>query len=231
MKIMRNVKAGMVALLALGLSACAVTPTPSVKIDSSFYKDDTSSVGVYFIAPEKVDTYLDGASCLLCYAAAAAANGHLTKHIQTMNVNDMTEVKADIISILQEKGKKVELVNNELKLNKLKTYKPKTVGFADVDYTTLKDAVGVDKLLIVQIEMLGAQRLYSGYVPTSSPAGAVSGKMYMVDLATNKLELYQVINERVAVNGEWDEPASFPGVTAAYFQAVEQAKMFIKQQL
>lgn len=228
---MRALKMVLAAFLAVGLSACAVKPVSPIKMDTNFYQDSTSTVGVYVVAPEKVDTYLDGASCLLCYAAAAAANGSLTKHLRTLDVNDITTIKSDIVNAMQGKGKKAELVTADLKLSKLKTYKPKTDGFAEVNFTTLKETAGVDKLLVVQIDMLGAQRLYSGYVPTSSPAGAVSGKIFMVDLATNKLELYQIFHERVAVEGEWDEPDSFPGVTTAYFQAVEQAKDFIKRQL
>lgn len=228
---MRAFKVFFAVLLAIGLSACAVKPITPINMDTNFYQDSTSTVGVYVVAPEKVDTYLDGASCLLCYAAAAAANGTLTKHLRTLDVNEMTMIKSDIVKDMQGKGKKVTLVNADLNLNKLKTYKPKTEGFAAVDFTVLKNTAGVDKLLVLQIDMLGAQRLYSGYVPTSSPIGAVSGKIFLVDLATNKLELYQSFNERVAVEGEWDEPDNFPGVTTAYYQAMEQAKDFIKRQL
>lgn len=228
---MRNFKAAVVALLAIGLTACASTPFSPITIDTHFYQDNNATVGVYIVAPDKVDTYLNGASCLLCYAAAAAANNALTRHIQTLNVSDFTEVEADVVQILQDKGIKATVINQDLKLNRLKKTKSKAAGFAEQDFTSLKMTTGVDKLLVVQIDMLGALRMYSGYVPTSSPTGAVSGKLFMVDLASNKLDLDQRIGELVAVEGEWDEPSTFPGVTTAYFKAVEQAKIFIKQQL
>lgn len=228
---MRNFKVALVAILAMVLTACASTPFSPIKMDNNFYQNNNTTIGVYMVAPEKVDTYLIGASCLVCYAAAAAANNALTKHIQTMDVSDFTEVKAELVKMLQDKGQTVVLVEQDLKLSRLKKSKSKTAGFAEQDFTALKSAAGVDKLLVVQIDMLGAQRLYNGYIPTSAPTGAVSGKLFMVDLSNNKLELDQRISEFVAVEGEWDEPTQFPGVTTAYFRAVEQAKSFIKQQL
>lgn len=228
---MINIKNTLIALWALGLTACASTPFNPIKMDQNLYQNKDATVGVYIVAPDKVDTYLDGASCLLCYAAAAAANGSLTKHMKTLDVNDFTAIKTDLVEILQEKGMNAQLVEAKLALTKLKKFKPKSAGFAEQDYTPLKAAAGVDKLLILQVNMLGAQRFYNGYVPTSSPSGAVSAKMFMVDLTSNKLELDQRINERVAVEGEWDEPTSFPGVTSAFYEAVERAKIQIKQQL
>lgn len=228
---MLNIKNALVAILTLGLTACASPPFSPIKIDQTLYQNNEATVGVYVVAPERADTYLNGASCLLCYAAAAAANGSLTKHMRTLDTSEFTGIRAELVSILEQKGLKVQVIDSQLQFNKLKKTKSKLAGFSQHDFTPLKTTTGVDKLLVVEISMLGAQRLYSGYVPTSSPIGAVSGKVFIVDLATNKLDLDQLINERVAVQGEWDEPTSFPGVTTAYYEALEKAKMNIKQQL
>jgi len=36
--------------------------------------------------------------------------------------------------------------------------------------------------------------------------------------------MYQDVNVNVASRGEWKEPPSFPGVTTAFYEAIESAK-------
>jgi hypothetical protein len=218
-------------LLSIGLFGCASKPIVPVGLDRNFYNDQKSTVGVLVVVPEKSDTYLDGASCLLCYAVASTANSSLTSHINTLPTADMANVKTEVIGLLKGKGKNADLVSTPVLLDKLKGFKSKETGFAEQDYRVLKQSLGVDKLLLVNLTRLGAQRSYSDYIPTSDPQGAVAGTMLLVDLTTNKLELYKPLNILVPVQGEWDEPKQFPGVTNAYYQAIEKAKSFVKEQL
>jgi hypothetical protein len=151
--------------------------------------------------------------------------------MQTLPTTDFTNVKTEILKVLQDKGKIAEMSTASLNLEKLKSFKTKENGFADVDYRVLKDVLKTDKLLLVQISRLGASRSYASYVPTGAPVGSVAGKILIVDLNTNKLELYMPINVDMSVQGEWDEPKNFPGVTNAYYQAIEMAKKFVLTQL
>jgi hypothetical protein len=218
-------------LVGITLIGCASKPIPPTPLNKNFYDDKNSKISVVVTSPEKVDTYLFGADCLLCYAAASAANSSLTSHMQTLPTTDFTNVKTEILKVLQDKGKIAEISTASLNLEKLKSFKTKENGFADVDYRVLKDVLKTDKLLLVQISRLGASRSYASYVPTGAPVGSVAGKILIVDLNTNKLELYMPINVDMSVQGEWDEPKNFPGVTNAYYQAIEMAKKFVLTQL
>lgn len=217
--------------VALTMVGCATAPIQPKSLDANFYADKTSKVGVMVKLPEKNDTYLDGADCLLCYAAAAAANSSLTNHINTLPLDEIGGVRGDVVAVLSTKGKAVEEVKAPIDVEKLPKFKSKEPGFAEKDFRGLKDTLKVDKLLVLLINRAGALRTYSAYIPTSDPQGHVSGVMMIVDLNTNKLDLYQNVASTVPVQGNWDEPKVFPGVTNAYYQAVENAKVFVKEKL
>lgn len=57
----------------------------------------------------------------------------------------------------------------------------------------------------------------------------VSGEGYLVNLNSNVLEWYLPINISKGADGNWDEAPKFPGLTNAYFQAIELGKEAIKK--
>ncbi len=68
----------------------------------------------------EVDTWLPGASCLLCYAAAAAANNKLSAHLQQLNADDLTVVANEVEAIFKAKGTKTLFINEVINLDDLK---------------------------------------------------------------------------------------------------------------
>jgi hypothetical protein len=52
----------------------------------------------------------------------------------------------------------------------------------------------------------------------------VRGTAYLVNLNTQTYEWYAPINAQKATDKKWDEPPTFPGLTNAYYQAVEAAR-------
>jgi len=46
----------------------------------------------------------------------------------------------------------------------------------------------------------------------------------MVDLTSNAYDWYMPLNVLKSADGRWDEPPKFPGLTNAYFQALEESK-------
>ena len=72
--------------------------------------------------------------------------------------------------------------------------------------------------------VIGISRDYSAYIPTSDPKGKIVGQGFMVNLSTNAYEWYQDLSTAKSSDGAWDEPPSYPGLTNAYFQAIELTK-------
>ena len=67
-------------------------------------------------------------------------------------------------------------------------------------------------------------RQYSAYIPVSDPRAELEIKGYLVNLSNNTYEWYQMFGEVKGSDGIWDEPPHFPGLTNAYFQALEHGK-------
>ena len=92
------------------------------------------------------------------------------------------------------------------------------------DFHGFQQKYAIDKLLVIDITTLGMLRNYSGYIPTSDPKGVLQGSGYLVNLKTNVYEWYLPVNVTKSAIGKWDEPPKFPGLTNAYFQAMEEGK-------
>lgn len=210
------------------LAGCASTPTPAKEFGQSFYEQKPQKVGIYVNYPKKVTTYHPGANCLLCMAAAAAANTSVTSHMETLSPDDFAEVSDIIATKLREKGMTPVVINDDELFKKMKKVKSKDPSIAKLDHRPIKQKHDVDALVVVNISALGSERTYSAYVPTGAPQGYVDGLAYAIDLDTNAYEMYQPLTERVAVKGEWKEGPSYPGLTNAYYQAVEKVKDRIK---
>lgn len=218
-----------VVLFAMALTACGSTPQSQVALDSNFYQSNQGVVGVYFDKLPEVDTWLPGADCLLCYAAAAAMNARLSSHFQSLDAVELEQLKDELLNELREKGMEVKSIQAPIKFSDLKSFKTKELNFAKKDHRPLKEKLGVDHLIVIDFNVVGAVRYYSGYVPNGPPTGKVSGLVYMVDLATNQYQQYNGISVSIAAQGEWDEPPTFPGLTNAYYQAIEQSKDRVKE--
>ncbi|MED5619758.1 hypothetical protein [Ideonella sp. BN130291] len=182
------------------------------------------SVGVAMTPVPKVDTYLPGAGCLLCLAAASLANSSLTAHARTLGAEDLPKLKTEVAELIRKKGGKAIVIDEELKLDALGSFSGSAPNAAKKDFMPLQRKYGVDKLVVIDLNTVGFVRNYSAYVPTSDPKGTVAGVGYMVNLKDNTYEWYLPVNVTKSADGAWDEPPKFPGLTNSYFQAVEMGR-------
>jgi len=219
--------AAMVALVAL--TGCATKPQLPVAM-----KTDTLApqvrVGVALTAVPKADTYLPGAGCLLCMAAASMANSSLTAHTKTLASDDLAMVKTQVVESLKKKGVQVVAIDGDLDPTKFPEL-PNEPNLSNRDYRRLQAEYKIDKLLIIRLEGVGFLRNYASYVPTSDPRAWVKATGYVVDLRTNAYDWWQPVEVLRPAQGKWDEPPRFPGLTAAYYEAIELAKEQLVQPL
>lgn len=233
---MKFMKIYAAALSLVLFAGCASNPIQPKPLTDTFYSDNTGKIGLYFDELPKTDMALPGASCLLCLAAAAAANSSLTKHVKTLPSDELQAIPTNVTAALTQNGMEVVAITQPIDFKKLKKVKAQKsqVYFAPKDMRPLKEQLGVEQLLVIDLNFVGVQRSYSAYVPTGGPQANISGMVTLVNLNDNTYTLYQPINILVPVQGNWDEPPAFPGVTNSYFEALERAKaqiqdMFIKR--
>ena len=215
-------------LLALLLSGCAGKVQQPISINDGFWQNNTKVIGIAMTNVPNADTHLVGADCLLCIAVASGANSSLTTHIKTLPTTDVAKLDVMVAKLLEEKGFKVKVIKRPLVTKKLPDFSAKVENSPAKDFTGFK-ADGVDVLLVVDIQMLGAYRTYAAYVPTSDPQAIFNGRAYMVDLENNSYLWYKSVNQLKAADVAWDEPPSFPGLTKAYYEVVESGLTAMKE--
>ncbi|WP_066959902.1 hypothetical protein [Microbulbifer sp. Q7] len=223
-------KLKMMAMLALGvafLSGCAGTPQMPVTPDTVFWQQPSKRIGVVVSDVPSPDVYLPGASCLLCLAAAEIANSSLSKHTESLSVDDAKTLKSDLKQLLESNNVEVIEVAEPLVVNKLPKYKSEVPNTAKRDFTAYKNRYNISHLLVLDIYAVGMHRPYSSYIPTSDPKGYFSALGYLVDLNDNTYKWYKPVSVTKAVTEEWDEAPTFPALTNAYYQAIAEGKEII----
>jgi hypothetical protein len=205
--------------VAVSLAACQTAPQNPISLN----KDTLAGKGRVAVAMRIAapDLDLPGAGCLLCLAAATVGNSSLNTYAKTLKVDEMTQFKAEIVELLHSKGIDAVAIDAPLDFDKLPDLKlgPNT---ATKDFSSV--AKGFDRLVVVNVTRIGFVRTYAAYIPTSDAKATVEGFAYMVNLKTNGYEWYDHVTVTRSAEGKWDEAPAFPGLTNAYFQAIEQAK-------
>ena len=206
------------------LSGCVGTPQQNLELAPGVLSSQSGRLGVVMTTMPKVDTFFPGADCLLCMATASLANTTLTSYTQTLPTDDLIKLKQEVTDLLQKKGIKVTVIEESLNLEPLPKWNIEAPNVARKDFVSLKQKYGVDKLLVMQVNSLGIRRNYASYFPTGEPTAYLNGAGYIVNLNNNAYEWYSIVNNVKGSDGKWDEPPSFPGLTNAYFQAVESSR-------
>lgn len=216
-----------IAFVISALQGCATSHQPPVTLRLSESVAPQTRIAVAATPIPRVNTLFPGANCLLCLAFAEASNGSLTKHIQSLPPEGLPEIKDAVANLLRKQGAAVTVIQEPLDLNKLSKNSAAKPPFADIDFSSLKKRYDADKLVVIQVQMVGSIREYHAYVPQGAPRLALTGRGLMVNLANNTYEWYENFAMHKSAEGNWDEPPNFPGMTNAYFQMLEEARQAI----
>jgi hypothetical protein len=212
------------AAAALFLSGCATKVQSPVGFTATALKSGNQRVGVAMTPLPKAEMHVNGAGCLLCIVTANAANSGLNKHAATLALEDLPGLKEKAVAALRQKGVDAIVINEPLDIKGLLDATSSTPNAATKNFAPLKQKYGVDSLLVIDVHSVGFVRNYSSYIASGDPKALVRGTGYMVNLATNTYEWYLPVYVTKSADGKWDEPTAFPGLTNAYYQALELGK-------
>lgn len=214
----------LLVVISLALGGCATPPQQPVLLSQSSFSSPDTRIGVAMTKLPQVDTYLPGAGCLLCLAAASIANSSLTEYAHTLPYEDLPQLKDRMGELIGRKGVTVVLIKDPLDVQQLSSFSGSGPNVARKDFSHLKSTYQIDKLVVIEIDYLGFWRTYSSYFPTSDPKAVMKGSGYMVNLSNNTYEWYAPIEIMRSASGNWDESPKFPGLTNAYYQVLEEGK-------
>lgn len=213
-----------VFLVATLVGGCVLPPQMPVHMDQEVLGPKLGRVGIGSTALPKVDVHLPGAGCLLCYMTASASNSALTTHAQTLPYEDLPKLKDMVADRLRKKGVDVTVISEHINLDSLEDTRSEIPNAARKNYSPLQKKYNIDRLLVIDIKLLGFIRTYSSYFPTSDPKGVLEGAGYIVNLSNNLYEWYLPVNVTRSADKSWYEPPKFPGLSNAYFQVIEVGK-------
>lgn len=215
--------------LLVMLAGCAGPKQSFVNLPKDYFATGKGTIGVAMTAIPTPDTYFPGADCLLCLATASMVNRSMTEAVRQWPTDDLKLLKEEVAGLLRAQGQTVLVIADPIKVADLPTRSTAEEGFARKDFSSIKKSANVDRLLVIEHSMLGAVRNYSAYIATGPARATFEATAYIVDLSTNRLQWYDIISLQQSVQGTWDEPPKFPGLTNAYFSTLEDAKDSIKK--
>ncbi len=215
-------RTALLSAIAITLSACATGPKAPIPLQSDALAPG-KKVGVAISTLPTPDTFFPGADCLLCYAAASVMNSKLTAHTKTFKSDELATIKTHVIEKLRKKGVNVIEINPPLDLQALPDYSGNE-NQPRKNFAELQSKYGIDKLVMLDLRSAGFSRGFASYIPVSEPKAIVNGVGYLVDLPSNTYQWYKPLNILKASEGNWDEPPQYPGLTNAYYQALEVSK-------
>lgn len=213
------------AIAAIAFFAgCATPPPQPIQLAPESVGPQSGRIGVAMAKLPDVDTHLPGAGCLLCIAAAKMANSSLTDHSKTLTREDLPALKNQLATLLAKRGANTVVLNDDLNVDALDAPRNEGINLPRKDFSPLRAKYGIDKLLVIEVTTLGFERTYSAYVPTSEPKGVFRATGYIVDLSKNTYDWYLPVTVLKSADKQWDEAPKFPGLTNAYYQALELGK-------
>ncbi|WP_188149608.1 hypothetical protein [Teredinibacter waterburyi] len=222
----KAIKLSFLALIIL-VTGCAGNIQQPVAFNYSTIEQGAKVGVVVGPIPTPTMTY-PGASCLLCLATAATANASLSAYAKTLDASDLSLVRDDVVASLQSQGFDANVIEEYEDESKLPKIKSEIVNSAKRDYSIYRTKNNVDYLVVVNFNYAGLTRNYASYIAKGAPEAKVLGLVRMIDLNTNMYTIYQPVVAAKMSEGEWKEPPEYPGMTNAYYQAIEAAKDQVK---
>lgn len=213
------------------LAGCAAPKQAAVPMSASVLSSQPVRIGVVMSTMPKADTHFPGAGCLLCISAVTVSNTALTAHVQTLPTADLLTIKDDVAERLRKKGHAVTVIAAPLDIDALPDRQDLKQNGARKDFSALGRQYQLDKLLVIHFTKVGVNRNYNSYIPTGDPQGMVTGAAYIVNLDDHAYDWYRAVRQLRSATGNWDEPPDYPGLSNAYFQAIEGTRDVLRKPL
>ncbi len=216
--------------ILLVLGGCAMTQEP-IALSPEFKTDTNHVIGIAVAKLPEGNTHETGGMGLVDIVIVNEVMSPLTDHLKTLDFTELYEIKDMMDEKLKESQKKTVVINEPLDLEQF-SESTKKDGFADRDFTSLKEQYDIDTLLLVTVKQVGTTRDYYGFLPLTDPQTYINSFGQIINLSDNSLIWHH--NEEIIqpVTGDWDEQETgYPNITNGVYQALDLNKTNIVNNL
>lgn len=204
------------------LSGCA-TKQAAINFSQESLAGKNEVIGVAASAVPGISVDFPGADCLLCLAAAYAANSDMRTHAKSVTTTELASLQDSMVNKLKSKGYKVVKIDDPIVLHKLPSNSSRKEGYAKYNFTGYSKQ-NITSLVVLNYKTVGFRRNYQAYFPVGPMKAAATGEAYMVSLVDNKLLWHKDFDVIKGVTGDWNNPPKFPELTNSYYAMIEELK-------
>lgn len=223
-----------ISLAALGAALLTSACAPArITVKPEFWQTRPARVAVALTPRPPAGAHKVGAQGLLDMAINSGMASDLNAHLETVDVSAFEKIRDTFVKELRARGMDAVALAGTLDPARYPARAedaPKVENAYGRDLGVLRTAQRFDAVVLLQVRAFGTIRRYYGFIPLNAPAGYFEVKGQMVDLKTGAL-LWQTLmaedQATVQVTGEWDEPPTYPNLTAALRTAVYNGGEFL----
>ena len=219
---------GLVAL-SVGLVACAPPQTSTnVQLGARFWSKGATRVSVARGAKPRIGVYQQARDAKALRRLASTSLGNdFQEYLKRVRTSSYSEMQKMFIVGLRKHDVPARAYAKRLPLSRLpmiNSGKRKVVTARD--YRPLRATLEGDRLLLLNIDRLGAVRNKNNQAagPNGQLAATVAITGQLVDLKTNRTLWRYTAVANQPVKGKWDQPPNYKNFTRALDQAIQMAE-------
>ncbi len=200
---------------------------PPVSLTAAFWKDTGPTIGVAMNEPPvtRLTGIYRAPLALPSNAANTAAPG---KHPNDPDFSAFNRIQTTLKSVLGQHGFKASIVKTPVDLAHLPAFDgPGGASYyASKDFRSLKEKLGVDRLLLIDRPVFGYTRRPGGSVLDSYAQDTHCGASgSLINLADNRILWHASWPASHQVADPWDQPPNFPNRNRALTQCTDDVRI------
>jgi hypothetical protein len=200
-------------ILSLCLSAfllCGCVTTKNVELSNQFWKERDQKIALVIVKPPTPSVYKIGEQGVIDIVINSAMNSKLSNHLKNI---ELQWYYNSLPSAFEKKLKRSHFAIAKYDVQE---------AVAEKNYARLLASTDSDLLLLIQLNAIGVQRNYFGFIPTSDPKGYCALEGQLIDVKNNNKVLWRYATSLTQpITGPWKQPPTYPNVTDSIETATE----------
>ncbi|MHB1222263.1 MAG: putative periplasmic lipoprotein [Gammaproteobacteria bacterium] len=202
----------LIILGTLFLSGCAAEK--NIQLSDAFWQQKQNKIAVAGVKPAKPGVIKVGSQGLLDMAINSAMTHKLDTHLSKTDLSWYYSLPNDMASKLKQRHVAVIVAGSGMEVDEKRT-------------AIIATEHHVNDVLVMRLQAVGVIRRYSGFIPIGAPEAYCVLKGELIDSTTKEVKWRHLAEVKLPVNGEWDQPPTFPNVTSTVREAITASRQEI----